>query len=132
MTYRVIVPMVPGSECSQNDRSHWSKRSKAVRALRKAAWVAALNERPLVALSGPVEVTAVICWPKGRKKMDPTNAVGSCKGLIDGFTDAGWWLDDDRVQLRVDQQRTWGEWGKEAGHLYPGGCVTLDIEAVAR
>lgn len=127
--HRVIVPVVPDSECGPNFHgNHW-KRSKAVKRLRMAAKVSGLEHRPLVALTGPVEVTAVICWPRGRKRMDPTNAVGSLKGLVDGLTDSGWWLDDNHVQLRVDEQRAWSEWGKEAGHLYPGGCVILDIES---
>jgi Holliday junction resolvase RusA-like endonuclease len=125
--YRIMVPVVPDGACGQNHRGHWREKAKAVRTLRLAAKMAAIEHRPLVALTGDVEVRAVICWPRGRKRMDPSNAAAALKGAVDGLTDAGMWLDDNRVQVRVDEQRTWGEWGAEAGHHYPGGVVTFDI-----
>lgn len=131
--YRVIVPVVPPREVWPNVKKHWGTKNRAVKQLRQgvARVVKAEMNYQEPMLSGAVRVEIGICWPEGqRRRLDPDNALGACKAILDGMTDAGMWRSDHRVHAQVVRQQLWGEWGKEAGHRYPGGCVILDIEEV--
>ena len=126
---RVVLPLCPARELSPNAREHWASKARAVKTMRRAAWACAhetLNgERPM--LTGPVLVDATIGWAKGRKTVDPDNAVAMLKSAIDGLTDAGLWANDREVTVVVGSQATWGSMGAATQALYPAGFITLDV-----
>lgn len=128
MTHRVIIPMAPSEECSPNTRAHWSRRAKAVKLLRTAAWAAGCNAKPRKAYTGRVLLEARIGWPKGRRVLDRSNAAASLKGLVDGLQDSGWFGADDReVDIIVVEQLTWGKLDAGTRALYPAGFVSVEV-----
>lgn len=44
------------------------------------------------------KIRMIVC-PPTRRKLDPPNLYPTLKALIDGFTDASWWADDNFTQL---------------------------------
>jgi hypothetical protein len=60
-------------------------------------------------------VTAIIHRNNERTKSDVLNWADTVKPLIDGFTDAGCWPDDDNAHLKVDLRagETWEKSGVE-------------------
>jgi hypothetical protein len=47
--------------------------------------------------------------------------------LVDGLTDAGWWPDDNLVNVIVVEQFSWGKQDPATRALYPGGFVSFDV-----
>jgi hypothetical protein len=100
---------------------HWREKAAAVRTFREAAGWSAVQGRmeylgrdPLFdtfvpgdpIFAGPVAITAVIGWGKGRKTMDATNAQAALKAAIDGLQDANIFANDKQVvRLDVRQER---------------------------
>jgi hypothetical protein len=78
-------------------------------------------------LRGRVLLEARIGWSKGRKVMDNSNAAAALKPLVDGLTDAGWWPDDNLVNVIVVEQFSWGKQDPATRALYPGGFVSFDV-----
>lgn len=133
--YRTTIGCVPESDLSANRsmRVHPMRRHRLTKALREFTYWQAREDAPPEPLTGPVMVTIGIGWPKGRKRQDPSN-VGHClKPVIDGLTDAGYWMDDKQVTIREPiQQQTWGEWQDRGGWLHPHGVMTIEVEGVGR
>lgn len=124
--HRVILSCVPDADLSPNARLHPLAKARKVRQLREFAGWSAREYAPAAPLAGPLIVTVMVCWPKGRKRHDADNVF--VKPALDGLTDAHIWHDDRQVrELRVRQQ-VWSEWGNEGGALYPQGCIVIDID----
>lgn len=47
-----------------------------------------------------VDLLCLIHYPKRMPRVDPPNMWPSCKPIIDGFTEAGLWADDDSTHIR--------------------------------
>lgn len=52
------------------------------------------KDAPVVPLFNVAKVTIIIA-PPTRRRMDPPNLWPTAKAILDGLTDASWWLDDD-------------------------------------
>jgi Holliday junction resolvase RusA-like endonuclease len=105
----VTIPMVPPAALTPNRayrRGGWQPRRAAAAMLRHATWACAVNLRPEEPMVGQMMVSAVIRWPKGRRRLDYDAAVAVLKPVLDGLTDAGWWRDDRQVAGIVVQQET--------------------------
>jgi hypothetical protein len=125
VTERVIVSMAPAAELSPNYHGNWRPRARAVRTLRQLTKLECPKlGRPI---QGRVLLEARIGWSKGRKVMDNSNAAAALKPLVDGLTDAGWWPDDNLVNVIVVEQFSWGKLDHATRALYPGGFVSFDV-----
>lgn len=97
---KTVVPSAPDSALMPNRafrKGGWYPRVEAARNLRAMAQYAGKASAPTRPLLGPVVVDAVIEWPARRHTVDFDAAVASLKPVLDGLTDAGWWLDDAQV-----------------------------------
>jgi Holliday junction resolvase RusA-like endonuclease len=110
----VTIPGCPDAALSQNSRCHWRRRAAAVKQARSDAHVAALAARweylgmflGGALFDGPVRVSAVIGWSKGRKRMDNQNAIACLKSHVDGLQDAAIVGDDKQVtEFEIQQGR---------------------------
>ena len=130
---RVIIPCVPDADLGSNGRLHYMVRARKVRQLREYVYWQTRESAPSSPLTGRVVLTISVGWPRGRKRHDDDNMVSLCKTIIDGMTDAGWWVNDSQVSIkRPIEQQPWGRWQKEGGWRYPDGCMVVDIEEVLR
>lgn len=126
---RIIVPTAPDAILSPNRNAKWGYREKraARESLQVASKYAALETARMGCIEQQVRVTACICWPYRRQRMDLDNLGAMLKGMWDGFTNAGLWRDDRQMMaLTVTQERL-----DRAGNAnWPGGCIVVDIEEV--
>ena len=100
-TVIINIPMLPPSECSPNYRGHWAKRAKAVKALREAAMLCALNDSRFARPEyDKAEVSITLVVRDARYYRDPDNMIASLKPAIDGCVDAGIIKDDSDEHLR--------------------------------
>lgn len=69
---RIVVPTVPDAILGPNRNAKWGYRDKreARETLQSAAKYAALETARLGRIEGQVRVTACICWPAKRQRMD--------------------------------------------------------------
>lgn len=70
------------------------------------------------------KITLTAC-PPTKRRMDPPNLYPTLKALIDGLTDASWWIDDQFANL-VEVSFKYGGISGEKDHFK----LTLDIEEV--
>lgn len=87
----VVIPRMPPKELTPNGvrRTHWASRGRLVAEVRAEAKYEAREQAPSLQdkLTGEVHFTAVIGLTKGSKQLDPTNAEGWLKNMIDGLAD---------------------------------------------
>jgi Holliday junction resolvase RusA-like endonuclease len=127
--YRTIVPCVPDADLSPNARVHWGVRARKVANLRNFVGWAVKADAPDEPFAGPVVLTISVGWPVGRKRHDDDNMVSLLKTVVDGMTDAGWWVNDSQVSIkRPIKQEPWSKWKNIGGWLYPSGCLVIDVE----
>jgi Holliday junction resolvase RusA-like endonuclease len=125
--YRTICPCVPDADLSPNARVHWRVRARKVKALREFVYWATKADAPIEPFTGPVVLTISVGWPVGRKRHDDDNMVSLCKTIVDGMTDAGWFVNDSQVSIeRPIKQEPWGRWKEQGGWLYPSGVLVID------
>ena len=94
--------------------SHWTLSRKR-RALKELGYLRCLNAARGVRFER-AHVTAFVQYPTN-SRADPTNAAPSAKPIIDGFTRAGLWDDDDsRHVLGPDFRREEGTTGVSGLH----------------
>jgi hypothetical protein len=80
----ILSPNVTGA--------HWSAKTSAIRAYRKACWVAFWSARPSAWVRGPVELEVEYRCPRGSNgyvAYDVQNAMAAMKAGIDALVDAG-------------------------------------------
>lgn len=101
MTLTIRIPMCPPMELSPNARLGWQARHEAKCAYRDCAYLATRSEAHwcdawFPGEDGPIPYRVTIGWGKGRKTMDPDNAVAALKAAIDGVARA-LGIDDKRM-----------------------------------
>lgn len=105
----ITIP-IPDKRLSQNARVHWrvlDKVKKPARAAAKMYALAALGSRTPPKWTS-VEVSIAYFWPNARNR-DRDNARARLKVAMDGFTDAGIWVDDsaivsDPMTMQIDRK----------------------------
>ena len=108
----VLLPW-PSAALSPNARSHWSVKSRAVKAARtQAYWLAHMGMTDLP--DGPVPVR-VVFHPPDKRGRDLDNMLASCKAYLDGISDA-YGVNDARFVLTL-----------ERGPVIKGGCVNITL-----
>ena len=92
--------MLPPRECSPNFRGHWAKKARAVRTLRDATKLCALNDSKFARPEfEKAEVSITLVVRDSRFYRDPDNMIASLKPAIDGCVDAGIIKDDSDEHL---------------------------------
>lgn len=94
--------------------SYWTLNRKR-RALKEIGYLRCLNAARGVRFER-AHVTAYVQYPSNNRA-DPTNAAPSAKPIIDGFTGAGLWVDDDSKHvIGPDFRREEGQTGVKGLH----------------
>lgn len=94
--------------------SHWTLSRKR-NALKELGYLRCLNAARGTSFK-KAHVTAYVQYPSNNRA-DPTNAAPSAKPIIDGFTSAGLWADDDSKHvLGPDFRREAGTTGVQGLH----------------
>lgn len=90
---------------TQNRRGSWKAKWQRTRMVHKLAYIQSRNiangnpqDYKTVQAWQPVHVTATV-RPLTHGRFDPENAAPVVKAIIDGMTQAGWWIDDDSTHL---------------------------------
>lgn len=96
MTNEVVFGWPP-IELSPNARCHWSKRSKAAKAYRKACWALAREAGIRADWDGDVHLW-ITFFPPDRRHRDDDNIIASFKSGRDGLADA-MGINDRRFRL---------------------------------
>lgn len=95
-TGTVISFDAPDRPLNMNDRLHWARKAERVRNWRTRAMIAARQAGVLNVGPSVVLVTLSVSTA-GRR--DPSNWYPTVKAIVDGFTDAGAWPDDDSTNV---------------------------------
>lgn len=112
MNLAVIVIPIPPSELLPNARPHWAAKARAAKHSRGAAYLCALeasgNTRPM----WPAAVCHIRWFARDKRglRLDDDNVISATKPARDGLTDAGIWVDDNKVrigkvEIGVDRER---------------------------
>lgn len=115
-TVELIVDVSPAHWVTENGPhgSHWALNRKG-RALKELGYLRCLNGARGVHMT-KAHVTAYVQYPSNNRA-DPTNAGPTAKPIIDGFTLAGLWPDDDSAHvLGPDFRREQGTTGAKGLH----------------
>ena len=121
MSCLVRVVGAPASELLPNAqrRLHHMRRAATIKEIReRTAWTAKGEHCGScisgAAFSGPVRISAVIAWPKGRQVCDFQSAVHALKGAVDGLQD-GYVIEDDRLVIGMEIEQIAADPGDAAG-----------------
>ncbi|MGT2958855.1 endodeoxyribonuclease RusA [Streptococcus bovimastitidis] len=82
---------------SSNDRLHFRKSAPITKYLRRLAKLTAnkaINKNEPFSKNKPCSVSVTVFSPTNRR-FDPPNTYPTLKAILDGFTDAGIWEDDN-------------------------------------
>ena len=115
MSRIVITFHWPHKDLSPNARVHWTKKSRAAKAYRKAGYVLTKASGAKVDWEGEAHLW-ITFFPPDRRARDDDNLIAGFKNCRDGIADA-LGVDDKRFRM----------------HLYvsdvvkPGGCVEVVI-----
>lgn len=95
---QISFPISSDMWMTSNSRLHWAEKARRTRKLRELGCMVGRSEINRLHLTRPVfsrcVVAANIMYPR-RGRADPANAYPVIKALVDGLTDAGYWVDDD-------------------------------------
>lgn len=91
----------PAPRMNLNDRPHWSTERRDAKAWRKAGWALGNSIRPKPKITGIATFLLELGTDTPGKRRDPNNWAKTAKHLSDGFTDAGFWPDDDSKHVTV-------------------------------
>src|SRR3546814_8584353 len=86
----------PDRASHPNSRGHWSKRAKANKAMRKAAYYLTLGANVKAPENGDIRVVLTF-YPPDRRQRDRDNLLSNCKAYLDGIADA---LDRKSTRLK--------------------------------
>ena len=111
----VTLPWPP-KELNPNARGHWSKRSKAAKAYRKACWALALQAGIKIDWEGDVHLWLTF-FPPDLRHRDDDNMIASFKSGRDGLADA---LGINDKRFRIHPHVTGGVGGKIYIRFSPG------------
>ena len=98
-----IVVDIPAAlwKTSNGPHEHWRAAAGRRARLKRIGWATAMSWRRLRANAGlpdrfdRCELTIAIQYPPRAGRADPANTADIAKPIIDGFTRAGLWADDD-------------------------------------
>ena len=77
----------PDRASHPNSRGHWSKRAKANKAMREAAYYLTLGAKLKAPENGDISVVLTF-YPPDRRQRDRDNLLSNCKAYLDGIADA--------------------------------------------
>src|SRR3546814_11095536 len=77
----------PDRASHPNSRGHWSKRAKANKAMRKAAYYLTIGAKIKAPENGDIRVVLTFYLPD-RRQRDRDNLLSNCKAYLDGIADA--------------------------------------------
>ncbi len=115
-TIELTIDITPANWITENGAhgSYWTLNRKR-RALKEIGYLRCLNAARGVRFKR-AHVTAFVQYPSNNRA-DPTNAAPSAKPIIDGFTSAGLWVDDDSKHvIGPDFRREEGQTGVKGLH----------------
>lgn len=100
----VTIPIANEHWFTQNSRGNWRAKKQRTDVVRAAAyWLAVRARNRLGPMPRPLyahaHVTAYIAYPPHVRRADPGNTAEMVKPIIDAFTDAAWWADDDSTHV---------------------------------
>lgn len=103
-TVSIIVPK-PGQLINMNDRGDRYTTARSVKNWREAAfwWAKQHRLRCRCEPGELVEVWVEFGTDKPNQRRDPHNFVKTIKPILDGFTDAAVWPDDDSKHVRTTE-----------------------------
>lgn len=88
-----------------NQRLHWAKKARMTKAIRTTAFLAARDwVRRHGTFDHKVAVVAYLSFPDARRR-DPNNWSPTTKAAIDGFVDAGVFVDDSATHINGPDHR---------------------------
>jgi Holliday junction resolvase RusA-like endonuclease len=125
MKLTLTLPL-PGPACSPNSRTHWRSKARAVKTLRSAARIVAMDAvnrmgRPFNPLK-TATVRATFYHPTIRRR-DKDNLLSSLKGAFDGLQDGGLIADDNGLTHLPIELRKGCDLASGAGY------VVLEVES---
>lgn len=91
----------PDARIGGNKRGHWSSTAAAVKLAREYGysygmdWRGRHDPNDILPLTGRLRATYTIT---GKTRLDIDNAVMACKPILDGFVDAGLFIDDSQIK----------------------------------
>jgi crossover junction endodeoxyribonuclease RusA len=96
----IIVPL-PGKPLTMNERDHHMVHARRVATWRDAAYWWAKQHRLRTRSKGPVEVWFEFGVSDPNRRRDPHNWYPTIKAVLDGFTTAAVWPDDDSNHVKT-------------------------------
>lgn len=114
MPPRVVTLPWPDKVLSPNARVHWSRKAKATKAARDAAYWLTWQEVGRNMNWPGARISLTFCPPDKRRR-DADNLLASCKGVLDGISDA----------LGIDDSRFTTSF--RMGEPVKGGAVRVEI-----
>lgn len=100
-TMTLTVPL-PAKPLNLNDRRYRYEHAALVRTWREAAgWWAKQHRLSTRSAIEPVEVWFEFGTTQPKRRRDPHNWYPTIKAVLDGFTDAAVWADDDSAHVRT-------------------------------
>lgn len=84
---------------SSNDRLHFRKQANITKFLRQLAKLKASGSSVSYSPKKPCKVSVAVFSPT-RRRLDPPNFYPTIKAILDGFTDAGIWTDDNHEIIK--------------------------------
>lgn len=84
---------------SSNDRLHFRKQANITKFLRQLAKLKASGSSVSYSPKKPCKVSVAVFSPT-RRRLDPPNFYPTIKAILDGFTDAGVWTDDNHEVIK--------------------------------
>ncbi|MGT2959332.1 endodeoxyribonuclease RusA [Streptococcus bovimastitidis] len=85
---------------SSNDRLHFRKQANITKFLRQLAKLKASGSSVSYSPKKPCKVSVAVFSPT-RRRLDPPNFYPTIKAILDGFTDAGIWTDDNHEVIKL-------------------------------
>lgn len=82
---------------NQNDRLHWKRSHAIVKNLQILAMAEVRKlkiNKPIFSKENKCKVYLIVC-PPTKRRVDPDNFSPTLKALVDGFTRANFWTDDN-------------------------------------
>lgn len=126
---RVSFPVPPEwwRDANRDGRLRWFDLARRSRGLRGMAFKVGRSEIARLRLSRPVfgrcSIIAWVRYPPTAHRADPANAAPTVKPIIDGLTDAGFWVDDDSSHVVAVAYMRGPDPAPPSQHI-----ITLDIK----
>lgn len=97
---RIDIDVPEGLWLSANSRMHWRRKAEITKQLRWIGNLSAHGREGDMVRFHQCEVAVSVAYPR-RGRADPPNSAPTVKAILDGFTDAGLWEDDDSDHITL-------------------------------